>query len=171
MLGNGAVLAGYDAVFANCGSSVSVDPNEDFSEDDLARVRTWIEGGGTLYASDLEYHLFDGAVPEALDFAESQSRVLRGETGTVRATVLDRDVVQLLGSEHTDITFDLPAWAVIDGGGEAQVVVEGEIDGRTRPMAALHRFGEGRAVFTSFHNDSQATQDMQTILYELILAL
>lgn len=171
VLGDRAVLDGYDAVFANCGSEVGRDPHADFAPEQLARLRSWIAEGGTLYASDLEYGLIAGAVPEALDFSSDPARVLRGEVGTVEATVLNRDVVQLLGSERTDITFDLPAWAVAESAGEAQVVVEGRVDGQTRPLAALHRMGEGRAVFTSFHNDAQATADMRLILYELILAL
>jgi hypothetical protein len=171
VLGDRAVLDGYDAVFANCGSEVSRDPNAEFEPLQLARLRAWIDEGGTLYASDQEYALFAGTVPEALSFSDAPVDVLRGEIGTVEATVLNRDVVQLLGTDRTDISFDLPAWAVIEGEGEAQVVVEGRVDGQTHPLAALHRLGEGRAVFTSFHNDAQATQDMQIILYELILAL
>lgn len=170
VIGSDAVLGRYDAIFANCGSETSRSNTDAFTDTQFARVRDWVEDGGTLYASDLEWELFEGVAPEALAFA-APGDVLRGEMGVFDARVLSRDVVQLLGHEHIDITFDLPAWAVIEGGGEAEVVVEATVDGQTRPLAALHRMGDGRAVFTSFHNDHQATRDMQTVLYELILAL
>lgn len=165
------MLDSYDAIFANCGSITSRTPSRSFSTEDLDRLGQWVRAGGTLYASDLEWHLFEGAVPEALTFGETELDVIRGETGTVRAQILSRDVVQLLGHDQTDITFDLPGWAVVDAAEEAEVVVEASIDGAIRPLAAIHRTDPGRAVFTSFHNDHQATQDMQLILYELILSL
>jgi hypothetical protein len=171
LISSSSLLEGYDAVFANCGSVTSRTSSRSFSAEDLDRLGAWVRAGGTLYASDHEWRLFEGAIPEALTFGETEAEVLRGEAGTVRGGILSRDVVQLVGQNELDITFDLPGWAVVDAADQAEVVVEALIDGTTRPLAAIHRTDPGRAVFTSFHNDHQATQEMQLVLYELILSL
>lgn len=165
------MLAQYDAVFANCGSDTSRSNTGSFNDAQFTRLRAWIEAGGTLYTSDWEYSLFEGTVPEALSFASSDSEVRSGSAGSHDAAVLSRDLISLLGSDTAEINFDLPGWAMASGGGKAETLVEADIDGATRPLAALYRLGDGRAVFTSFHNESQVTSDMQLILYELILAL
>lgn len=162
------VLAQYDAVFANCGSELTTREGEAYDDAQIANVKAWVEAGGTLYTSDWEHSLFAGVVPDGLDWGDD---VLSGPSGVITATIEDRNIQALLGSGSAEIVFDLPDWALAEGSGTANVLVSASIDGRDRPLAVMAFPGEGRAVFTSFHNESQATQDMQVILYELILAL
>lgn len=152
----------YDAIFVNCGGGGA---GTDLQHLEL---RGWVEGGGTLYVSDWEWALFEGVVPEAVDFRDDP-RV--GEAGQLTATILDRSIAAMLGSEQASVAFDLPNWSVMDRTDKATALVEAEVDGQVRPLAVSYPVGEGRVIFTSFHNEAQMTRDMQTILYSLILSL
>ena len=161
-------LNGFDAVFANCGSDYTTLNGEAYSPQELANARAWVEAGGTIYTSDWEWSLFAGVAPSALVWGED---VLSGPQGTVQATIVDRNIQALLGSTSADITFDLPDWALPHAAGTSQVLVNGTFGGTEHPLAVMAFPGDGRAVFTAFHNESQITRDMQVILYELVLAL
>lgn len=161
-------LNNYDAVFANCGSDYTTLNGEAYSPEELANARAWVEAGGTLYTSDWEWSLFRGVAPRALVWGDD---VLSGPQGTVQATIVDRNIQALLGGASAEITFDLPDWAMPEAAGTAQVLVNGTFAGIERPLAVMAFPGDGRAVFTAFHNESQITRDMQVILYELVLAL
>ena len=163
-------MAEYEVIFANCGSDVTTDHGDAYQPDQIANLRDWIHRGGTFYASDLEHVLFDGAAPEAVTFAEDP---LYGPVSTLSATVLDREVATLLGKDIAEITFNLNNWAIIEAAGEALPIIESKIPGAsgTKPLAVLHQAGEGRMIYTSFHNEAQITSDMQTILYEVIMSL
>lgn len=155
-------LDDYDAIFVNCGGGGAG------TDLQTLELRAWVEQGGTLYVSDWEWELFEAVVPEAVDFREDP-RI--GEAGTLSATILDRNIAAMLGSETASVAFDLPSWAVIDGVDQATPLVQASVDGRQRPLAVSHAVGDGRVIFTSFHNEAQMTKDMQTILYSLILSL
>ena len=161
-LGDVDDLDAYDALFVNCGGA------GEYSDLDLLELRGWVEQGGTLYVSDWEWALFEGVVPEAVDFREDP-RV--GEAGSLGATILDRNIAAMLGSEEAEVAFDLPNWALMDDVDQATALVLARVDGADRPLAVDFRVGEGRVLFTSFHNEAQMTADMQVILYSLILSL
>ena len=91
--------------------------------------------------------------------------------GSLTAQVLDRNIETLLGTDKAQISYDLSGWAVIREADQATPLVMAEVEGGVRPLAVMHFEGEGRAVFTTFHNEAQITEDMRTILFELILAL
>jgi hypothetical protein len=121
-----------------------------------------------LYTSDWEWELFEAVAPDALVFGED---VLSGPDGTLQATIEDRNIQALLGRDTADITFDLPDWALAEENDTATVLVSAEFEGVSRPLAVMAYPGEGRAAFTSFHNESQLNDDMRVVLYELILSL
>lgn len=162
------LLDGYDAVFANCGSAATTRNDTDYSDAQAAHLEAWIEAGGTLYASDWEVELFDAAVPGAVVLADP---VLDGPAGTLAATVHDRNIQALLGGSTTEIHFELSGWALLDRELDATALVSAEVSGSERPLAVMHWPGEGRAVFTSFHNSEQLSDAMRAILYELLLVL
>ncbi|GEM_PF-3670003 len=168
LYGDPQVLGAYDAVFANCGSAASTRNDTAYTEAQTAHVEAWIEAGGTLYASDWEVELFAAAVPDAVVLEDP---VLDGPVGTVAATLHDRNIQALVGSDTTDIHFELPGWALVDRTLDATPMVTAEVDGQERPLAVMHWPGEGRAVFTSFHNSEQLSDAMRAILYELLLVL
>lgn len=163
-------LTDYQVVFVNCGTVAGrgITP---YTPEQFDAVRAWVEAGGTLYVSDWEHDLFEGAFPEALDFAPNPRA---GTTvAVVEADVLDRDIQTILQKETAELRFDRNGWAAIDGAEEAFPLVMGTPTGDVvyRPLAALMPLGAGKAIYTSFHNEQQITEDMEVILYEMILSL
>jgi hypothetical protein len=168
LLSDPAKLRSYHVVFANCGSSATTG-GPPYSASDLANLKAWVEDGGTLYASDWEYETFQAVAPNGGTFAEDPHI---GPKEILTATLLDRDLIALLNKDTVQIRFDLPAWTVPeDSGSSGQPLVRGRVAGRDRPLALLARPGAGRAVFTSFHNEEQLTDDILAVLYQMILML
>ncbi|MCO4745367.1 MAG: hypothetical protein KC912_11310 [Proteobacteria bacterium] len=170
LLDDATVLEAYDVVFLNCGSDISTGSGTEYSATQLANARAWVQAGGTLYASDWEWAGFEGIHPDGLTFSDNPRS---GDAGYVTASVLDRDIQTLLGSATATLAFDLSQWAVASSAGTAEVLIEGRPPGsdHIRPLAVVDHPGSGRVIFTSFHNEAQATDDMQMILYEMILSL
>ncbi len=170
LLTDPAKMAELDLIFSNCGSLATTTSVAHYSPEEVANTRAWLEAGGTLYTSDWEYELFDAVVPEGLNF---NSNPKLGAVSAIEADVLDRDIQTMLGKATAELRFNLNDWVVIDSAEYAYVLAEGRVDGtgRTHPMAALMPVGSGKAIFTSFHNESQITDDMEIILYDMILGL
>jgi hypothetical protein len=170
LLDDPQALAQYDVVFSNCGSLPTTTDAAHYTPEQFANTREWLEAGGTLYTSDWEYELFEGAVPEALHFADDPKV---GPVSLIEANVLDRDIQTILGKQSAQLRFNLNGWAVVESSDLAHVLVEGSFSnsGGDHPLAALMPVGEGKAIFTSFHNESQITDDMEILLYEMILSL
>jgi hypothetical protein len=169
LLGDAALLAEYDVLFANCGSDVSTSADDGYTAAEIANVKAWVEAGGTLYVSDWEYELFQGVASDAAFFEDDPHT---GTIGTVTGTLLDRDLIALLGKDTVEIRYDLPYWVVIrDVGATGLPLVVGRVDGDDRPLALLTHPGAGRAVFTTFHNEEQLGEDLLAVLYQMILLL
>lgn len=168
ILGDPTALEDTDVLFLNCGTDLGV--GDGYTQAQGAVLRSWIEGGGTLYASDWEWQAFALASPGGLSWASNPES---GTPGYVEAQLIDRGLQALMGAETATLAFDLGQWAMPSGPGTAEVLVQGSppAGGGVRPLAAIDRLGEGRLIFTSFHNEAQATADMQLILYEVILSL
>ncbi|MFZ5476629.1 MAG: carboxypeptidase-like regulatory domain-containing protein [Myxococcota bacterium] len=169
LLADADLLAEYDVVFANCGSEASRNEADGYTADEIANTKAWVEAGGTLYVSDWEYELFEGVAPDAASFeADPHS----GPSGVVTGTLLDRDLVALLGKETVDVRYDLPRWVVPrDVGPDGEPLVEGSVAGADRPLALVTHPGAGRAAFTTFHNEEQLSDDILAVLYQMILLL
>ncbi len=170
ILGNAELLDQYHVVFANCGSVATTTSQNQYTTLQFSNTRDWISRGGTLYTSDWEYELFEGVVPEALNFSNSPKD---GPVAQLNANVIDREIQMLLGGANADIYFDLAGWSTVESAGAAMVLVDAKIPGRTgrSPLAARMPLGDGKAIFTTFHNEEQLTEDMAGILYEMILSL
>jgi len=168
----------YDLLFLNCGMS------SNWLSDHAAvgsNLRTWVSGGGGLYASDWAYYAIEAAYPDAIDFRgndASKSVAKMGAAETLQARVLDPIMRLLLGSDTATVEYDLDAWAIaVDVGTGSQVLVEGDV--RTyagareddAPLAIQLHDGAGTAIYTSFHNERQINADMETLLREIILSL
>ena len=87
--------------------------------------------------------------------------------------MIDRDIQTILDATTADLLFDLSGWAVPQGIGIAgAALVEADVPGLgLRPLAIAGPQGAGKAYYTSFHNESQMTEDMEVLLYDMILAL
>ena len=113
-----ADLNAYDIIFINCGVGGSLEENREggFGEttglDDSgkAALRSYVEGGGKLYVTDLSYDYVEQAFPEFVDFygsdatpaaeAEAQGEAQTGANGvTSDVTILDETLKAWLGGQ------------------------------------------------------------------------
>ncbi len=184
------LMAEYDILFFNCGMAFSWLDYQDEIGDNL---RSYVAGGGSVYASDWAYGMVELPWPDAIDFfgtdrlwdpesyASGSIAPFNGAAASFSADVLDPTMAAVLGSSTADISYDWDAWAVVQGPGSAQVLFQGDVllwdddfirltpwDGL--PLALRFEAG-GSVVYTTFHNESQATTDMLVALEEIILSL
>jgi hypothetical protein len=170
-------LAKYDAVFLNCGSVydslLATTPTA------APSLRAYAEAGGKVYASDWAYSMIEHAFPEMVHFHGEDDELGNpkvGNVGTVHGKVLDPALESVMGSE-VEIYYQLGAWVVVDGVGTGSSVVvqgspstsSGTLDGV--PLTIRAPQGKGSALYTTFHNEAQATADAKQILFEFVLNL
>jgi hypothetical protein len=136
-------------LFANCGTPDSIDP---------ARAREFVEGGGCLYASDLQASLVLGAFPELCSNGGSIS------SGGVRARVEDPELVDIIGSD-VDISFDTSGRVVESDVGFT--ILRHPSTGQSIMIEIPA--GDGAIFFTSFHNHTQASREEKELLQMLVL--
>lgn len=173
LLTNPTALAQYDIVFLNCGISEVWATNQQALVGQT--LRDYVEAGGSIYASDWSYYTIEASFPDKLDFYGEDSvlgdaRV--GGRGFVDGLVLDPAMANLLGTNAAQINFDLPEWVVMEGqDASAETLVEADLGTFRAPLASRFTSGQGRVIYTSFHNEVQATFDMQRMLEEIVLSL
>lgn len=187
-----ALLAEYDIIMFNCGEhylywgydweTYDEGPSAKVLEM-AANIRGFVDGGGSLYVSDLAYWIIELAYPEALRFSDDESNyssASRGAITTTTATVVDSGLATALG--HTSVTIDFPlqGWVVAEGTASyAHPLLEGNaslLDYSTLYDAALLVSFQpsptaGTVFFTSFHNESQLEEDIERILHYVIFSL
>jgi len=183
-------LADYDVVFLTCSTLPRDWVGEALHEGDRGgkrgavrpqhakwireNLRAYVEGGGTLYASDWQFALMQIAFPEFID----HERVASGAAGTIEAEVVDAGLRKRLGPT-IELRFDKEAWrpaALITGGvSPAAAYLRGTYqtaDGRDvhGPLLVQFSFGKGHVVFTSFHNEKQNSRTERELLRYLVFA-
>jgi len=174
-------LAAYDIVFLNCGMG---EQWRDHQAQINANLAAYVRDGGSIYASDWAYYLVESTWPARNDFHGNDSRfgdAAVGAAGTVQATVIDPAMVEVLDRGRANLNFDLAQWVAMVDVGDAEVLLEGTYGWNggfgssggteTGPLATRLHDGQGTVVFTSFHNERQATDDMAKLLQEIILSL
>lgn len=179
------LMSGYDIIFLNCGQYESF-----FFTDPLYinNLRSYVDAGGSLYASDWAYDFVEVAFPEAIDFDGDDSvlnAAATGESGPLTGTVEDPALAAALGETTVALNYDLPQWAVaVSAAPGSRVLVRGDAPAfdwstfqsytvASSPLAVQFSFGSngGSVIYTSFHNESQATQDMDLILAYMVFEL
>jgi hypothetical protein len=179
LLRDPALLATYDIVFFNCGMTFEWTTWQD---EVGANVAEYVRNGGSVYASDWAYYVVEAAYPDDFEFVNDDAVLgdaFVGVADSVVATVIDPAMADLLGSTSADLNFDLDAWVPMSGT-RAEVLLEGEFEiykglfsttTKSGPLATRLHDGDGEILYTSFHNERQSTQDMATLLQEIILSL
>jgi len=182
LLRDPAAMAEYDIIFFNCGMS---DGWQSHFTEVSGNLATYVREGGSIYTSDWAFGIFEAAFPDAVDFYGNDSfeDVIVGVAGNIRADVIDPNFRTILGSNVADLRYDLDSWAVaVSAGSNADILIQGDAQTfdwwtfsydtvRSAPLALRISRGEGRAIYTSFHNENQITVDMQKLLEEIILSL
>jgi hypothetical protein len=183
----------YSTVFFSCGMrGVGEFLYNGVAEDDhlvidgtvIDNLRTDLQRGANLYFSDWTYDFIARAWPEMIDWLgddDDLDAAQKGLAGVVAARVVNQalaDQMEVpLGSE-IEIEFNQGGWAVIQGvSDDVEVLVEADIlvddvqSGLPRAMSNVPLVvafdapdGTGRAVFTSFHNEAQLTDDARDVL-------
>lgn len=189
-LSDPAAMAMYDLIFINCGDLEGQIAIDSFGDPQLRmtinnNLRTYVQGGGSLYVSDWSHTLLEGAFPDMIDFHgnDSAQESRKGYAPqTIAADVLTQDLVTLLGTNMATIEFPhMPPtvvnnnWVVVDAAGtgsiahlagDAKLCGEGSLfepcpassDVQAdSPLLVTHQDPSGgNVVFTTFHNERQS---------------
>ncbi|MBQ7407721.1 MAG: hypothetical protein IJW13_00380 [Clostridia bacterium] len=148
-----------DILFINCGTADSFNATQ---------LKNFVSAGGCLYVSDLAHANITNPFGSVANF----NRI--GEVCTVQARVCDSELASIIGSK-TEITFDLPAWAIIENLNQqlypnTKILLQGST-GKYAGIPLMFSFdcGSGKVFYTSFHNYAQASEKEKMLLQLLLL--
>jgi hypothetical protein len=152
----------------------------------MGNIVAYVQGGGTIYASDWAYDEIEIGWPARIDFLGKDALPNDAEIGTpqtVAATISDSALAEWLGADdgRIDIEYDLSTWpAVTSVDASVSVHLQGDVDVQLGPVSdtvpaspLLVSFtdGDGKVVYTSFRVAANASSDMlltlQYIMYSL----
>ena len=176
-------MAKYDILFFNCGVSESWLSNPNIAEN----IRQFVFNGGSIYASDWAHLFVEVPFPDHIDFFGTDhhhTEARSGYQGYLNANVKNNAMIEILDSTTAQINYDLGGWVVAENTASGvEVLLTGQVpayDQQTNsnvtvpnaPLAVRFTYGEGRVVFTTFHNEHQATTfDMYALLEEMVFSL
>lgn len=132
-------------------------------------LRSFVNQGGTLYASDWRFSLVSQAFAELVD----SGKAIEGVKQTVEAEVVDVGLRELLG-ETIELHFDQSGWSPAAFMGKETVtylrgrytsVNNKEVEA---PLLVKFPYGEGSVIFTSFHNEKQNSETETELLRYLV---
>jgi len=184
-------LGFYDIVFVNGGTQeedVIYDTDGSDTDGVVPRIQAnlldFVEGGGSLYASDWAYDFVEQVWPDCVDFVGDDAipdAAQVGEYDYVHAAVSDAALAEFLGKNYVDIDFDLPVWPPIQSvDGAVSVHLSGQVDYRSgsssgaipnSPLLVSFTAGEGKVVFGAFRVAKNATDDMMMALQYMMYTL
>ena len=173
-------MSEFDSIFLNCGIFKDYYSFQEYEFNTFStmstvqtNLRNFVENGGSLYASDWSYDYIKNVFPaEIINFPSN----MRGDIQTITGQVLPEGLVDYLeGINNVSISFDLSEWIIMDRvDDQTEILVSGSpatTTGGTAnnvPLMVLRKFGQGKFVYTSFHNEQQVSEDMVKLLKYLI---
>lgn len=188
LLGASGTINLRQRVFFACGVDLTLYKAAPDGAAYAAALRDYSQRGGSLYARDWAADVIERAFPELITWygASSSSGVEYvdnskvGAVQEVTATVTDPALASALGQTTASISFDLPYWVVVSDAApgvvvhlRATVATAGPfgMGGSTLtdvPLAVSASVGAGHVLFTSFHDESNATNDSLRVLRALL---
>jgi hypothetical protein len=180
LLGDPVGLARYDVIFFNCGLST-------WDLDSLPLIqnlRDYVSNGGSVYASDWAGEVVNIVFPDRVNFVGPTSSFWDAQIGEENSSqtgiVTDEALENHLDRATITLNLDLGMWVVLETftlqPDDLRTWVIGNVmtyDGAiaNSPLMVQFGFGEGRVLFTAFHNEAQATQDMEDVLNFIVFEL
>lgn len=169
-------MSKYDIIFFDCGA----DHHSILTFNTSLIVQNlgaFVANGGSIYASDWAFVYAEWPWPGAIDFFGgdmNNGAPKVGQKGTVPATVIDGGLAAVLGKTSVAINYNLSAWVVIASAPFSTTVhITGNVPlaGNKSPLMVSHNPGGGKVLYTTFHNESQPTQDMIDVLNHMVFEL
>ncbi|MFK7929618.1 MAG: carboxypeptidase-like regulatory domain-containing protein [Myxococcota bacterium] len=176
-------MSRYDILFLNCGmDEVWWDLKDPIGQN----IRSYLEGGGSVYTSDMTYAVMEAAYPDAMDFVGRDDILFHPNqlvgAAVVTGNVVDKELERSLGSETVVVNYESDGlYAAGQAVGTATELITGSFNNYNRDsgttywntgvLAARQDVGPGRIIFTSFHNEAQSPASMDALLEALVLTL
>ncbi len=178
LLGADERVRDYDILFLNCRSA---EPVFLASPAMQQRLRDYVAGGGSLHASDQAYDLIEVTWPEKLDFLGDdllRAQADRGAIADVEATVVDDVLAQGLGRTQATLHYALETWStLVAAADDVDVYLRADaplMDGTVLddvPQIVGWHHGQGRVIYSSFHQEPGSHPDQVRILELLMFEL
>lgn len=166
-LSNADEMATYDAIFfagghLEDGIFYSLDGTAaDTASAIRDRIKSYVKGGGTVFASDWSYDVVEQIWPDQIEFYGDDATpdaAQVGEIGNLDSTISNSSLEDEIGSDSVKMNLDLDAWPVVtDVGDDAKVFLRADAPWRkgmetgeegNSPMAIEFESGDGVVVFT-----------------------
>jgi hypothetical protein len=189
-------MAQFDIIMFNGGhveENIIYPPNEESETPDngdsaviMANIKTFVQNGGSIYASDWAYDDVEIGWPERIDFVGDDTvpnEAQKGDQQIVDAAISDSALAAWLGNKkaHVDIEYDLPVWPAI---ATVDDTVSSHLDGNVAirmgtytdtvngsPLLVSFNDGQGKVVFATFRVARNASSDMLLILQYMMYSL
>lgn len=143
-------------------------------------LRSYVEAGGTLWATDWSYDVVEQVWPSKVDFLgedTTPNAAQLGEPTRIEAAIDDTDLQNSLGAAHVSVDFELDTWPVATEVGEGVTVYQhGDAPyrfgldadtARAAPLAVSFAAGDGRVIYTSWTLSANAEHGEGVIRYLL----
>ena len=152
----------------------------------MRNIVAYVQGGGSIYASDWAYDEIEIGWPGRVDFLGKDSLPNDAEIGgpqTVAATISDSALAEWLGTDdgQIDIEYDLSTWpAAMSVDPSVSVHLQGNVDVQlgpvsdtvtASPLLVSFNDGDGKVVYTSFRVAANASSDMLLTLQYMMYSL
>jgi hypothetical protein len=139
-----------DILFLNCGTHDAINHPQ---------LKSFVENGGILYASDLTSSHLISTWPELMTVTNNTSAC------KIRANIVDKDLRQYIGNT-IEVEFDMGVWSKIVKTTQGKVLMQSADEGF--PIMMEFEIGQGKVFYTSFHNHAQ-TSEMEKDLLQLLV--
>ncbi|OGQ14014.1 MAG: hypothetical protein A2138_21925 [Deltaproteobacteria bacterium RBG_16_71_12] len=179
LLSDDESLLQYDILFLNCRSNeASYLERPDMQQ----RLRAFVEGGGSVHASDQAYDLIEVTFPDMINFfGEDDVRAAADQGDSVdqlAAEVLDDGLQTALGRSVIDLHYGLSTWSAMVGVDESvHVYIEADsplLTGQVlehAPQLVGFDHGAGRVIYSSFHQEPGIGVDQEQVVRLILFEL
>ncbi len=183
-------LGEYDILFFNCGLSTSeIASGSPQAQQALENLAAFVDAGGSVYASDWASEVVRLAFPGRLNFYGNDGQAGAARVGSSNANqqalIIDDGLEGALGRPTITINYNYGQWVVLETRttqpDDVYIWVMGDVgtdswegageDIENSPLLVQFQHGHGRVLFTTFHNESQVTDDMEDVLNYIVFEL